>query len=95
VAEGCEPPRGCAMEVVDGSTEVHIFLKGVVDFSKEIARLAKEVKNVDGRLDKLNKKVSAPNYKERSPANVQAEDAGKIVQAESELQALRKKIADF
>jgi len=95
VAEGCEPPRGCATDVVDGSTEVHIFLKGVVDFSKEIARLQKEVKQVEGRLDKLKKKVTAPNYKERSPANVQKEDADKIVNTEAELAALAKAIAAF
>ena len=29
VADGCTPPKGCATEVMDSNTEVHIFLKGV------------------------------------------------------------------
>merc|ERR1712072_491075 len=43
VAEGCTAPRGCVTEGLDQFTEVHILLKGIVDFSKEVARLQKEM----------------------------------------------------
>ena len=36
VADGCAAPRGCATEVLDQHTEVHILLRGVVDLSKEV-----------------------------------------------------------
>ena len=95
VPDGCGAPSGCATEVLDASTEVHIYLKGVVDFSKEIARLQKEAKSVEGRLDKLQKKVAMANYKERCPAATQTEDADKIAAATGELAAIAKAIASF
>jgi len=90
IAAGCEPPRGCAMEVVDRDTEVHIFLKGVVDFSKEVARLTKEMAGVQGRLEKLLAKVAAPSYEAKCPQATRDEDAAKIAECQGELAALGK-----
>ena len=71
VPVGCNPPRGCATEVLDKDTEVHIFLKGVVDFSKEVARLQKECGGVASRLEKLQKKMSAADYATKCPVATQ------------------------
>ena len=71
VPAGCAPPRGCATEVLDKDTEVHIFLKGVVDFSKEVARLQKECGGVASRLEKLQKKMSAADYATKCPVATQ------------------------
>jgi len=95
ITEGCEPPRGCSMEIIDSDTEVHIYLKGVVDFSKEVARLQKEMALVQGRLDKLLKKVAAPSYEEKCPQATRDEDAAKISECESELGQLAKAVAGF
>ena len=67
----------------------------VVDFSKEVARLDKEIGQVQGMLDKLHKKMTAANYVERSPASVQAEDAAKVAAKEGELKALNEAKAAF
>jgi valyl-tRNA synthetase len=72
VPAGCSPPRGCVTEVVDAATEVHILLKGVVDFSKESARQHKEAAAVQARLDKLQKKMGASDYAAKCPAATQA-----------------------
>ena len=71
VPAGCAAPRGCATEVLDKDTEVHIFLKGVVDFSKEVARLQKEAAGVASRLEKLQKKMQAADYATKCPAATQ------------------------
>ena len=90
VPDGEAPPAGCAMEVLDRDTEVHIFLKGVVDFSKEVQRLKKEIASVQGFLDKVLKKVAAPSYYEKCPQATIDEDAAKIEGYKSELITLQK-----
>ena len=57
--------------MLDKDTEVHIFLKGVVDFSKEVARLQKEAAGVASRLEKLQKKMQAADYATKCPAATQ------------------------
>ena len=95
VPSGCLPPRGCATDVIDQNTEVHILLKGVVDFSKEVARLQKEASAVQGRYDKLAKKMAMANYAEKCPAQQQVEDGEKLVETEGELKSLQAAIASF
>ena len=61
-----ERPRGVATAIVDGAA-VFVFLEGVVDFDKEIARLGKsiaksekEVKGIEGRLNNQGFMAKAP-----------------------------------
>ena len=71
VADGCSTPRGCATEVLDKHTEVHVLLKGVVDLSKEVVRLQKEAAGVQSRLDKLVGKMAMDSYATKCPAATQ------------------------
>jgi len=89
------PPKGCAAEVLDGSLEVHVLLKGVVDFSKEVARLQKEATQITGRLEKLKAKMSKPDYAARCPQATQDEEQGKVVAMEAELAALEGAMLQF
>jgi len=95
VAEGCSPPRGCATEILSRSLEVHILLKGVVDFSKEITRLQKEMAQIKGRLEKLKAKMAKPDYATRCPAATQEDERAKAQAAEGELAALAAAIEQF
>ena len=85
VADGCAPPRGCVTDQPDPSTEVHVLLKGVIDFGKEIERLRKDVKTKQTYLDKLKAKVGAKDYAARAPAATQEEDHKKIADTTDEL----------
>ena len=76
VPEGCAAPAGCATEILDKDTEVHVLLKGVVDFSKEVARLNKEYAGVQGRLDKLKGKMAMESYATKCPAATQVMRTG-------------------
>jgi len=95
VPEGCVPPKGCATEVLDQHTEVHILLKGVVDLAKEVQRLNKEIGAINGRLEKLVKKMQAPDYASKCPAATQAEDAAKKDDMIAEMAVLGKAIKQF
>jgi len=95
VADGCSPPRGCATEVLDASLEVHVLLKGIVDFSKEVSRLQKEQGQIASRLEKLKAKMAKPDYATKCPAATQEEESAKAKAAEAELAALESAIKQF
>jgi len=95
VPDGCAPPRGCATDVLDQHTEVHILLRGVVDLSKEITRLQKDIAGVTARLDKLKKKMGAADYATKCPAITQTEDAAKQREMEGEIEALNSAVKQF
>lgn len=71
------------------------MLKGVVDFSKEVARLQKEAGLVQGRCDKLKKKMEAADYATKCPASQQEEDKAKLLEMDGEIACLAAAIANF
>ena len=95
VVAAADVPRGCVSESVSSSTEVHVLLKGVIDFAKEVQRLQKEQKTVQTYLDKLEAKVSAKDYASRAPAATQEEDRGKIADTKINLDNIRRAIKQF
>ncbi|EOD05767.1 putative valyl-tRNA synthetase [Emiliania huxleyi CCMP1516] len=95
VAEGEAPPAGCATDVIDASLEVHVLLKGLIDLSREVARLQKEAAAVEGRLAKLQAKMAMPEYATKCKPQQQQEDAAKAQGCEGELAAIGRAIAQF
>jgi valyl-tRNA synthetase len=72
VAGDCQPPRGCATEILDSTFEVHVMLLGLIDLSREVARLNKEKAAVGGRIDKLKGKMDMPEYSTKCKPQQQA-----------------------
>jgi len=95
IPEGCSPPKGCATEVLDADLEVHVLLKGIVDFSKELTRMQKEVKVIGERLEKLKAKMAKPDYALRCPQATQDEEQAKAGAMEGELAAIAAAMAQF
>mmetsp|Transcript_48882 Transcript_48882/g.121273 ORF Transcript_48882/g.121273 Transcript_48882/m.121273 type:complete len:446 (+) Transcript_48882:1-1338(+) len=95
IPPGRDVPHGCAADIIDQYTVVHIMLKGLIDFSLEVARLQKDLKLVEGRHEKLKKKMDAPKYRSNCPASQQEEDAAKLLEIEGELESMRSVIATF
>ena len=58
--------RGCP------AAQVHVLLKGIVDFSKEVSRLQKEQGQIASRLEKLKAKMAKPDYASKCPVATQA-----------------------
>mmetsp|Transcript_4900 Transcript_4900/g.14710 ORF Transcript_4900/g.14710 Transcript_4900/m.14710 type:complete len:284 (+) Transcript_4900:344-1195(+) len=92
---GGPPPAGCATDVIDASLEVHVLLKGLIDLSREVARLQKEAAAVEGRLAKLQAKMAMPEYATKCKPQQQQEDAAKAQGCEGELAAIGRAIAQF
>ena len=71
------------------------MLKGVVDLSKEVARMQKEAKQITGRLEKLQAKMAKPDYATRCPKATQEEEGAKAEAMKGELSAIANAIAQF
>jgi valyl-tRNA synthetase len=81
-AGGGRPP-GSVMSVA-GEVEVLVELRGLVDGSKEDARVEREIKKADKDIAVLEKKLGTPSFAERAPAEV-------VVETKNQLDALRRR----
>jgi valyl-tRNA synthetase len=80
-ASGGERPKAAALSVASG-IEVLVTLRGVVDASKELARVDREIKKADKDIAHLEKKLGSKGFAERAPAEV-------VAQAKLDLESLR------
>jgi len=71
-ASGTGRPAGSVMSVA-GDVEVLVGLKGLVEASKETARIEREIKKVEKDLALMQKKLASKAFIERAPAEVVAE----------------------
>jgi len=62
-------PKGSATAVF-GRNQVHVILKGLLDFEEEKKRLRKEIAKVEKDLEMLDKKLSNPQFREKAAAEV-------------------------
>ena len=70
--------------------ELFIPLKGLIDLNEEIARLEKQIEDMNGRLNAINRKLDNQNFIDRAPQQVIDHEKNK--KADYELQL--KKIED-
>jgi valyl-tRNA synthetase len=70
--------------------ELFIPLKGLIDLNEEIARLEKQIEDMNGRLNAINRKLDNQNFVNRAPKQVVDHEKNK--KADYELQL--KKIED-
>ncbi len=64
-------PKAAATAVVDGAT-IYVPLEGVIDFSKEIQRLEKEIGKLSQELSTVDKKLGNEAFLNKAPADVVA-----------------------
>ena len=82
------PPKGCAMELVGTDTEVHMYLKGLIDPSKELARIDKAYGKTKKAYDALMKRISFPGYEQKVPKGVQEKNAAEEKKLSEKLKTL-------
>ena len=66
-----------------------------MDIDKEIARLEKEQKNLQGEIARASGKLNNPGFLNKAPANLVEQEKEKLKVNESKLQALEARIADL
>jgi len=64
-----DKPRGSATAVI-GETIISVLLEGVIDFSKETARLEKEIGKLLTEIEKISNKLSNNDFVNKAPEHI-------------------------
>jgi len=94
VSPDIERPRASASAVVDGS-EIYVPLAGVIDFDKERERIVKEVDRLEKFLKSINGKLNNEKFMQNAPEKVIQNEKNKKSDTETNLSKLKKILADF
>ena len=87
-----EVPRGAAQAMVDEVTVV-IPLAGLIDLDAERARLQKERARAAGEAEKVEKKLSNPDFISRAKEEVVEENRDRLATAQAEIARLQAALA--
>jgi len=88
-------PKGTGNRPFTDIAEIHIVLKGLVDFDKEITNLNKEKGTLEKSIDSTRKRTQLPSYEEKVPATVREQTSQKLAQDESKLEGICKAIQEL
>ena len=89
ISAGDDAPEGSIQSVVDEAT-LFLPLADVIDLDAERARLAKEIKKIDGEIKKIDGKLGNEKFLSKAPEDVIAEQRERKADAEQ----TRAKLAD-
>lgn len=92
LAEGEAAPPGCSVTVIGVHCELHVGLKGLVDFAKELVRLGKAREKAQNGLNSILKRLSNPAYLAKANPGLIEKDNGLKEQAEFELKTIDEAI---
>ena len=87
LAAGAEKPEN-AMAGVVGGVEIYLPLKGLIDVEKETARLTKEMDKLGKEIKKLNGKLSNEGFLKKAPAQVVEGERTKLTGYEEKMKSL-------
>jgi valyl-tRNA synthetase len=88
LAEGDEGPESATALV--GDMKLLIPLSGLIDKDAELARLEKELSKLRSEADRVEKKLSNPNFVDKAPDAVVQKERDKLTEAQSALAKLEE-----
>jgi len=80
---------------VCGHIQVHVLLKGLLDFDEEKRRLRKEIQKVEKELEGSNRKLSNQQFLEKAPPEIVDEVKGKVESMSLKLDKLNQNLTFF
>ncbi len=89
-----EKPRQ-ALSAIAGSVEVYLPLAGLVDLSREVSRLKKELEELDGEIARVTAKLSNESFISRAPAEVVEAEREKEARYRARHKKVQNRIADL
>ena len=92
IQEACGQP---SQPAVTEACELYIPLGELVDVEKELARLAKDLKNVEGEIARANGKLNNQGFVAKAPANLIQQEREKLVTNTQLLEKLKARIAEM
>ena len=87
-------PAESSVTLVSGA-EVYAVLSGLVDFEAERVRLAKQEKELEKDVAKLEKKLSNPGYLAKAKPEIIEKDKAKFEDAKGKLDMVRTQLAEL
>jgi len=91
LADGDEAPESATALV--GEMKVLIPMEGLIDKDAEMARLSKEIDNKKQEVNRIEGKLSNPNFVERAPEAVVAKERAKISDIQTALKSFEDQLA--
>ncbi len=91
--EGQEAPESAIALV--GEMKILIPLAGVIDKAAESARLEKEIKRLQGDIERGENKLANPNFTAKAPAAVVEKERTKIAEQRSALEKLQEQLGQL
>jgi valyl-tRNA synthetase len=89
---GHAKPKQALSAVVRG-TEIYLPLAGLVDLDKELARLGKEERTIDGVLQRVQKKLANEQFLAKAPPEVVEKEREKEAELERTKEAIHRRLA--
>ena len=83
------------VSAVTAAGERFIPLGDLVDFEKEIARLGKELENLQKEMKRSRGMLSNPGFLSKAPAQLVQQEKDKLEAAELKAKALENRIAEL
>ncbi|MBN1277063.1 MAG: valine--tRNA ligase [Deltaproteobacteria bacterium] len=94
ISSGVPKPEASATALFEHN-QVHVILKGLLDFEEERKRLKKEIKKVENELGVSDKKLSNRGFLEKAPDEVVQEVRDKVETLRSRLSKLNQNLSFF
>jgi len=94
IVSASEKPEASATGVF-GRNQVHVLLKGLLDFEEEKKRLRKAIQKLEKDLASSGKKLSNSAFLEKAPPEVVEEVRGKVGDMELRVERLRRNLGLF
>ncbi len=87
-------PEASVTAVFEGN-QIHILLKGLIDFNEEKRRINKEMAKVQKEIDGSEKKLSNKGFLDKAPADVIENVKEKVAVLKAQIEKLRENLSFF
>ncbi len=94
IASGIPKPEASATAVF-GQNQIHVLLKGILDFREERKRLEKQIEKIEKDIEVSNRKLSNKGFLEKAPAEVVEEVREKVETMTLKLEKLNQNLRFF
>ena len=95
VAAAAETPSEGVVTSVLSVGQVSLPMAGLFDLGAERARLAKQIEEAAGEVERTQAKLANPNFRDRAPAAVVATEDERLATARARLDGLRANLAEL
>lgn len=92
IAKGAVKPEASATAVSD-NIQVHVQLKGLLDFEEEKKRLRKRIGKIEKDMQVSRNKLANEGFLQKAPAEIVAEVRQKVAEADMTLENLNKNLS--